>query len=370
MKKLEKLQEYLKKNQIQVAIINNPAHLYYLSGFSGSNGFLLVKPDNAFFFTDPRYEVNAQSELSPEFTLQIIQQSILDSIIDFLKEHSVTKLAITGNEISYANILRIKDKLKKLHIIEIAQFIDDLVNPKNEDQITGVLNSLSIAEDGLEATISKIPLLKKEIDFSRELQMQLLKNGAYEMAFSPIVAWDSNSAEPHHKTGETMFIGQGKLLIDVGAVFDGFYSDITRMVFLGEPDAYFKSIYEIVRSAKNMVIDAIKPGIKVRLLAKIIHDYFNKKSVDKYIGHYFGHGIGRKPHEPPIISLNSDAVLDEFSVINIEPGLYINGWGGVRIEDTILVEKDGANILNRMSDQLISLRIPVSNKSIRERSLV
>ncbi len=366
MKKLTILQNYLEKNQIKFAIINNPAHLYYLSGFSGSNGFLLIKSDKAYFFTDPRYAINAKSELSDSFTIKIIHESILDSIISFLEKHSVTKLAITGKGISYAYILRITEKLKNIDIIEIEEFVDKLVNPKNEDQIMGVSNSLAIAEDGIEATIAKIPSLTNEIDFSRELQMQLLKKGAYEMAFSPIVAWEANSAEPHHKTTETLFIGQGKLLIDVGAVYDGFYSDITRIVYLGEPDPYFKSIYEIVRTAKNRVIEAIKPGVKVNSLAKIIYNYFAKKSVDKFIGHYFGHGIGRKAHEPPLLALSSNETLEENSVITVEPGLYINGWGGVRIEDTILVEKDGANVLNRMSDQFISLRIPTTRKTTRE----
>lgn len=370
MEKLKKLQKYLEQKQVHVAIINNPAHLYYLSGFSGSNGFLLVQPDNAYFYTDPRYAINAKSELPDKFKINIIQGSILDSIISFLVKHSVKTLAITEKEMSYAYILRLKERLKNIEIVEIEKIVDDLVNPKNEDQIMGVCNSLSIAEDGLEATIAKIQTLTREIDFSRELQMQLLKKGAFEIAFPPIVAWEANSAEPHHKTSDTLFLGQGKLLIDTGAVYDGFYSDITRMVYLGEPDPYFKRIYEIVRTAKNKVIDEIKPGVKVNKLAKIIYDYFVKKSVDKFIGHYFGHGIGRKAHEPPLLSLNSEETLKENSIIMVEPGLYINGWGGVRIEDTVLVEKDGANILNRMNDQFVSLRLPASQKKTRERQLV
>jgi len=370
MNKLEELQQYLKYSEIHVAIINNPAHLYYLSGFSGSNGFLLLKPDNAYFFTDPRYTVNTESELPPKFKIQIIQQSILESIITFLKDNSVSKLAITGNEISHSYIVRIKDQLKNLQIVDIAKFIDNLVISKNRDQLEGITKSLTIAEDGLESTISKISGISNEIDFSRELQIQLLHKGAFEMAFSPIVAWDVNSVEPHHKTGHTMLIGPGKLLVDVGAVYNGFYSDLTRMVYIGEPDAYFKSIYEIVRSAKNMVIDAIKPGIKVGELAQIIYNYFSKKSVEKFIGHYFGHGIGRKPHEPPIISLNSDDILVENSVIVIEPGLYVNNWGGIRIEDTVLVERNGARILNRLSDQYIALRMPMSKKSLHRKSMV
>ncbi len=370
MKKLEKLQKYLAQKQINVAIINNPAHLYYLSGFSGSKGFLLVKPDSAYFFTDPRYAINAKSDLSDEFNINIIQGSILESIISFLKKHNVKKMAITEKEISYAYILKLQERIINIEIAEIEAFVDKLVNPKTEDQIMGITNSLSIAEDGLEATIAKIQTISKEIDFSRELQMQLLQKGAFEVAFSPIIAWEANSAEPHHKTNDTLFLGQGKLLIDIGAVYNGFYSDITRMVYLGEPDAYFKSVYEIVRTAKNRVIDAIKPGVQVKKLAKIIYDYFEKKSVEKFIGHYFGHGIGRKAHEPPLLALNSEETLDENSVITVEPGLYIDGWGGVRIEDTVLVEKDGAVVLNRMSDQFISLRLPVSQKKFRERQLV
>lgn len=364
--KLNKLQDYLRKKNIQIAIINNPTHVFYFSGYSGGNGFLIVEADQVHFFTDPRYSIKAQKELTDKFSIKIIDGSVQDSIISFLQNKSVSNLAVTTTEISFSFISRIKEKLNNLDIIKIDEFVYGIVNPKEEDQIMGITNSLIITEEGLEKTIAGIRNLSNEIEFSRELQIQLLKRGAHEIAFSPIVAWEANSAEPHHKTNDTHFIGRGKLLIDIGAIHDGYYSDITRMVYIGEPEPYFRSLYEIVRTAKNKTIDAIRPGIKVSFLAQIVYDYFKEKNVDKYIGHYFGHGIGRKSHEPPIISLNSKETIIENSVIIIEPGLYINGWGGIRIEDTVLVEKDGATVLNRTSDQYISLRLPASGKSARE----
>ena len=147
-------------------------------------------------------------------------------------------------------------------------------------------------------------------------------------------------------------------------------STSTLVIFTSGSDFWKEFRIPVIIKSRIIIIDEIHLLSNPGRMAKIIYDYFVEKSVEKFIGHYFGHGIGRKAHEPPLLALNSKQTLEENSVITVEPGLYIDGWGGVRIEDTVLVEKDGANILNRMSDQFISLRIPTTQKKFRERRLV
>ena len=356
MNRIQLLKQKISEYNIDALLITEPSQVFYLANFTGSFGILLILADSTYFLTDKRYTDRCHTELNKDIKIEIFQHSYFDVLVNMLTRLSIKKLAILENYNSYSGIAELQKRCPSLTICPLEQKFISIIYQKTEDEIIGLTHSLTIAEQGIEETIAKLDDIETEIEFYREIQIQILKKNADDIAFSPVIAWEANSAYPHHQANETIIIGSGKLLVDIGAVHNGFYSDITRMIILGEPDVYFTKLYDIVRSAKNYAIESIKPGVKITDVVNKVKEYFTKKGVLKYNLHSLGHGIGRTIHEYPKLSNDTDIIFEEGNVITIEPGIYINGWGGIRVEDTVAVENHGANILNTLSDNPISLQ--------------
>ena len=364
MNRITLIKQRIRENNIDALLITDPSQIFYLVNFTGSSGILLILPDLVHFFTDHRYLDLCIRELDKEIQVNIIENSYLDTLAVKCNQLAIKKLAILENYSNYNTIIELQKRISSIKIYPVEQKIISLIYQKTEDEIIGLTHSLSIAEQGIEEIITKLDDIETELQFYREIQIQILRKNADEIAFSPIIAWEANSAYPHHQADETIIIGSGKLLIDVGAVYNGFYSDITRMVILGEPDNYLNKLYDIVKSAKNYAIESIRPGVKISDVVTKVMEYFTKKGVIKKFLHSLGHGIGRTIHEYPRLSVDNQMVFEEGYVVTVEPGIYIEGWGGIRIEDTVAVENHGATILNTLNDNPISLQVRTGRRQL------
>jgi Xaa-Pro aminopeptidase len=357
MNRIRPINRLISQRNLDAVLITDPSQLFYLIHFTGTSGVLLILTDSIYFLTDKRYMDRCANEIMKDIHVEIYQDNRMDTLISIFNKLAIKKLAILENFITYSLIDNLQKSLPVLKIFPMEQALIPFIVRKTKKEIIELTDSLKIVEQGMEQTIAKLNEIETENEFSQKLQVQILMKGADENAFPPIIAWERNSAYPHYKTGNEMIRGQGKLLIDAGAIYHGFCSDITRMVYLGEPDEFFKKVYEMVRSAKNYAIEAIKPGVKIVDVVKIVCEYFSRQGMIKNYLHALGHGIGRTVHEFPRLSNNDDIYFEEGYVVTVEPGLYLEGWGGIRIEDTISVEKEQAIRLNTLNDHYFLLDV-------------
>jgi len=356
MTKLAEIQALITRKNLDAIYLTGSASVYYLFQKPDLPADIIVTGGDVTLLVSKMYAAQLRPEDRP-FSFKIIELDRMRELGEILKSRSVRKLGVPAGEFSLAAMKAVSGSNPQTDISDVSRYLYPILLRKSDDDVMSMLESLRIAETSMEQTIAHLSYLHSEAEIARDVQIQFFRNGAQGIAFEPVVAWEANSANPHHvPQEETKLSGAGKLLIDTGARFGGFNSDITRMIFIGEPDPDFLHLYELVRTAKNKAIEAIKPGVALKQIFHAAFDYFEGKRVAKYFSHSLGHGIGRNTHEYPTISSAGEAAVEENFVLTVEPGLYIPGWGGIRLEDTELVKAEGAEVLNESDDNLIALR--------------
>ncbi|MBM3707645.1 MAG: aminopeptidase P family protein [Actinobacteria bacterium] len=368
-KRIQKLRKKLDEINIKNYLIFKDENIFYLTGFySKDSGSILVVTDKEIYLLIHfiYYELAKKtSSISSSNIIQYIsdRHTYLESIFKYL---GYKIIAAEGNNISYENFLKISKTAKKQKKIlkNLPGIVEEMRAVKDESEILKIQNCCSITDKIMknlfEMNISK---LKKytEIELSYFIENEMVKMKSTGSSFEFVVASNENSSLPHHNASHKK-IDDGILLIDAGCRFENYCSDITRTVFLGK-DGYsgkniknkfspgkniriknnikIKEIYDIVLQAQLKALDACRAGITCRELDSVARKYIKKKGYGKNFGHGLGHGIGLEVHENPKISFSDNSVLGENMVITIEPGIYLEGIGGVRIEDMVIVKKNG-----------------------------
>ncbi len=356
MTKLTEIRALLSRKNLDAIYLTGSAAVYYLFRKPNLPADIIVTAGEVTLLVSKMFAAQLHPEDEP-FSFKIIEHDRMRELAEYLQKRSVCKLGVTAGEFSLAVLKAVSGSNPQIDISDISRHLYPILLRKSDDDVMAMLESLRIAEISMEQTIAHLSNLHSEAEIARDIQIQFFRNGAQGIAFEPVIAWEANSAHPHHlPQEETKLSGAGKLLIDAGAGYGGFCSDITRMIYIGQPDTDFLHLYELVRTAKNKAVEAIKPGVALKQIFQIAFDYFDDNRVAKYFSHSLGHGIGRNTHEYPVISTAGEAPVDENFVLTVEPGLYIPGWGGIRLEDTVLVRADGAEVLNESDDNLIALR--------------
>lgn len=363
MSKIKYIKQILEKEKLDGVIISTVSHINYLTGFSNFSkdereAYLLITAKENFIFTDGRYTEAVKKQVKDFKLIEISSQNPLKKILKILS----SKLHIYNVGIDEENLTVKEYKMINLifkNIIPLKSFY--IRSVKTSDEIEKIKKACQIADQGFKYLLTKIKLGVSEKDLAFELEFFIRKKGTH-LSFNPIIAFSNNSSVPHHQTGEAILrkkMGEF-ILIDMGVKYDGYCSDMTRTLFFGKATDKQKEIYKIVLEAQKIAIKFIETCLKnnkkirAKEVDKIAREYIKKVGYPT-IPHSLGHGIGLEVHEAPSLSPKSKHELKEGMVFSIEPGIYLEGFGGVRIEDLFVIEKNNLRQLTKSPKHLTEL---------------
>jgi len=356
-KRLARLRTQLEDRSIDTFLVLQGENRRYLSGFTGedgqfneSAGALLITPDRQILATDSRYETQAQIE-TPEFEIYRYNEGLASALPEILKMLRTERLGFESTRLPYLQFQKFQEHLKKealtASLVPFEDLVEELRMKKEPREIEAIQKSLALCESVFETILNTLSVGTSEKKLAWAIEKGLREAGADSIAFPPIVAAGENAALPHAIPTDQP-VGQGEpILFDWGARLNGYCSDISRTIVLGSPDDTFKKVYQVVQDAQSMAIEAIKPGVSTQSVDKIARDHIIAKGFGDYFGHGLGHGVGLATHEKPNLSPIRPMNLEVGMVTTIEPGIYMPGWGGVRLENMVVVKEDGAVVLNK-----------------------
>jgi len=341
----------LSEPKLDAFFISNPHNVRYLTGFTGSNGALLLYKDGrATFYTDPRYTVQSRSQVSCRIT--IAKGALTLAVLADIRRKSLKRVGFEQDDLTVSRFEAMKKELPVRATLEpVSGVIEKLRMVKDEGEIERIRASVVANSSALERALRRLRPSITEAEFAAEIDYQNRKLGAEAPAFDTIVAAGNRAALPHAHPGVAK-IEPGMLLIDMGAFREGYASDMTRMVHLGAASARYKKAYRAVLEAQMAAVDRVRAGVRTAAVDRAARAVLKTYGLDREFVHSTGHGLGLEIHETPRIGRRDKTRLEAGMAITIEPGVYIEGWGGIRIEDTVLVTATGCEVLTPTTKDL------------------
>jgi Xaa-Pro aminopeptidase len=334
------------------------ANIRYVSGFTGGDSYVLFTTKKRFFITDSRYTEQAEQEC---FGFEIVEHrgnspGLEETVARLCSEYHIKKIGFEQNFVTYEIYEKLSRALKeKTDLVPTSGMVEEARLVKDEGEIALIRKAAEIADETFTYVLGLIKPGIKEKDIEIELEYQMKKNGASGTAFPTIVASGPRGSLPHALPSQRI-IKQGDFItLDFGAVYQGYCSDITRTVCVGEPNQKQKEIYHIVKKAQEKGLQSLRAGIMGKDADKLVRNVIEKAGYGSYFGHGLGHGVGLEIHEEPFLNKRSEKVLTSGAVVTVEPGIYLPNWGGLRIEDTVLVTQKGCETLTHSPKELIVL---------------
>lgn len=353
-KRLEKFLSKFESLGIDGAFVFKDENRNYLSGFTGDDSFLFITKEKSYFITDSRYTEQAQNEVVG-FEVVEYKPPIHDFVSSLVEKHNVKRLGVEEDKLSFSDYIIYKEKLNGVELVQLEQTIEKIRMIKDAEEIKLIETAASIADKAFEHILGFIKVGMTEIEVALELEFFMKKLGASALSFPTIVASGNRSSLPHGTASEKVINEGDFITLDFGCVYKGYCSDMTRTIVLGKANEKQKEIYNTVLEANEAALKAVKPGISCAALDKIARDIIVERGYGERFGHGLGHGVGREVHELPYVNARSKFDLEPGMVITDEPGIYIPGFGGVRIEELVLVTEDGYRVLSKSPKHLIEL---------------
>lgn len=352
-KRIERLRKVMQEQHLPAVLITNAYNRTYVSGFTGSSGYVLITLDRAILLTDFRYMTQAPQQ-AKLFEVVEHKVKVMDAVIELLNQQGITQLGFEQGDVSYGDFLSYQAALPGIELLPTAKLVEGIRMVKDDAELQIMQEAADLADQTFSHILSYIKPGVKELDIALEIEMFIRKNGGTSTSFETIVASGERSALPHGKASDRVLQINEFVKLDFGAYYKGYCSDITRTVMLGKPTDKHKEIYDIVLEAQLHCLANLKPGIAGREGDAFARDVIVKHGYGDYFGHGTGHGLGMEVHESPRLSKTEDTILTPGMVVTVEPGIYLPGFGGVRIEDDAVITDTGIKILtNSTKDFLI-----------------
>ena len=351
--RISSIRRYLDGYGIEAIIFLGLANIRYLAGFTGSDGALVLSREKGWFLTDSRYTTQASLEV---IGLEVVEYRVKkEGLASLLTAESMRKVGFEAEHTSVSFAQALGETLPGTELLPVGIELDDIRLVKGANELLLLEKSAVIASEALLGIKELIRPGVREREIALELEFAMKRGGAEEKAFDFIVASGVRGALPHGKASDKLIESGELVTIDFGAVYCGYHSDETVTVAVAKTDSKQREIYSIVKDAHDKALEAVKPGISLKELDCIARDFIAEKGYSDYFGHGLGHGVGLEVHERPVVSPRSEQTAEEGMVFTIEPGIYIPDWGGVRIEDTVVVTNDGFRLLTRVPKALMVL---------------
>lgn len=353
------LRAQLAQEKVEGVIVSHLENLRYLSGFTGSNGLVIVTPGEALFLTDGRYTLQAAQEV-PGFERIILPQgsNLAEAAGNQIKNLAAKRIAFEEAHLSVKAFETLKTAMPDaVQLIGKSDLVEALRQVKDADEIAAIRRAVALADACFDhlRQVTKPGVTERELAW--EIEVFLRGRGAQRLAFESIVASGPHGALPHARPSERRLGESGGpefVVFDYGAEVDGYCSDITRTLLVnGAPGPRHREVYAAVARAQQAALDAIRPGKKGREVDQVARDVLDAAGLGEHFTHSLGHSLGRVTHDGPAFSRSSELTLAPGMVLTVEPGVYIEGWGGVRIEDDIVVTETGCDILTQSTKELV-----------------
>ena len=351
--RLNNLRREMVNFSIKGFLITSNKNCQYISGFSGSNGYIFVTQYESYLFTDSRYISTARIQMDDWIVLPITRNysclsETLSKVNDISQSDNDFTLGFESAHISFDEYTKLKNEIGDIVSLEpITSLVESMRSIKDLEELTLLNDSVKLADSIIQEVLSNIKPGISEVEISHMIDSLVVNSSADGTAFPSIVATGLNSASPHHAPTDEKVKTGDSVLVDMGVLYKGYRSDISRTIFVGEMEQKFSEIYSIVLEAQMITCCAAIPGITGQNLDKTAREFIISKGYGDYFIHGLGHGIGLDIHEKPMIVSSSQDILDVGSVFTLEPGIYIPDWGGVRIEDIFIMEENGPKRLSR-----------------------
>lgn len=327
----------------------------WLSGFSGSSGLVLLTPGRSLFVTDSRYATQAEAECAG-LAVQILKTGSPEEICTIVAECGARSVGFEADQLTHATYNRYVRLLDgAIQVVATDGLIASLRMKKDAEEIVATREACAVADAAFAHILPYIRPGVSEHTVMLELESYMRRESGAEIAFDTIVASGPRSALPHGKAAQRILEAGDLVTLDYGARLHGYCSDITRTVVLGPASAKQRNVYETVLEAQTKAIEVCRPGLLGRDVDLVARDHIRSAGYGEYFGHGLGHSLGRVVHDGPGFSPRSETILDEGMILTVEPGIYIPGWGGVRIEHDILITRDGHEVLTSAPTSLIEL---------------
>lgn len=349
MERITRIRERLQAEGADVFLVSSAVNRRYLTGFTGSAGLVWISGTRQALLTDFRYVEQVKAECPDWELIQI--ENYNESLKKLIEDDGVKKIAFEKDYVTVKQIEEWREKLSP-QFLGVSGWAEELRMIKSEAEIENIKRAAKIADDAFAELLPKIRSGVTELDIALELEFLMRKRGASAMSFDPIVASGPRSALPHARPTDRVFSVGDFVVFDFGCVVNGYCSDMTRTIVIGEPEEQHLLIYDLVLKAQLTSLEAVGPGKTGAEIDAIARDIIGEMGYGEYFGHGLGHSLGLEVHENPRLSKTDQTVLQPGMLVTVEPGVYIPGFGGVRIEDLVLVTEGGHEVLSSTFKEL------------------
>ena len=348
--KLAKLRELLAEKELDALFITSGYNRRYMTGFTGTAGAAIISKDDAVFITDFRYMEQAAAQIK-DFRIVQHEKTIIEEVAKQVEQMKVERLGFEKEDLTFGMYELYKSQVSA-ELIPTAGLVEKLRIIKTPEELEVLKQAAKIADDAFTHICGFIKAGMTELEVSNELEFFMRKQGATSSSFDTIVASGVRGALPHGVATDKKIQSGELVTLDYGALYNGYISDITRTVAVGEPSEKMREVYEITLAAQKLAVEGIKPGMTGIQADAIARDYIASKGYGEAFGHSTGHGIGLEVHEAPGLSFRSETVLEPNMTVTAEPGIYLPGIGGVRIEDDLVITENGCERLTHCTKEL------------------
>jgi Xaa-Pro aminopeptidase len=346
--RLTKLRDNLAAEGLDAILITQPENRRYLSGFTGSAGVLVISADEAIIATDFRYYEQVEKQ-APDFRLAKITDKFETLLPELVQQVGAKRVGFESAHLTVDQHQQWQEVADGFELVPTKELVEGIRVVKDEDELGKIRKAIALADEAMAHVVGFIEPGMTEKEVGWELEVFMRTHGAEKLAFDLIVGSGPNGAMPHATVSERVIQAGEPIVVDLGAMIDGYNSDLTRTICAGRPDDKFKEIYDIVLKAQLAAEQSIRPGMTGKQADDIARQVIEEAGYGENYGHGLGHGVGLAVHEKPEVGRLSEDVLEPGMVFTVEPGIYLPGWGGVRIEDIVVMREDGVEVLTQAS---------------------
>jgi len=355
--RLTKLRETLTTEGLDAILITQPENRRYLSGFTGSTGVLLISQEQTVLATDFRYYEQVEKQ-APDFRLAKVTDKFKTLLPELVQQVGAKRVGFESAHLTvdqrqqWQEVAEGAVSTSKFELAPTTELVKQIRAIKDEDELSKIRKAIALADQAIAHIARFVEPGMTEKEVAWELEVFMRTRGAEKLAFDLIVGSGPNGAMPHATVSERLIQAGEPIVIDMGAVIDGYNSDLTRTICAGRPNDKFREIHAIVLEAQLTAERNIRPGMQGKQADAIARKVIEEAGYGENYGHGLGHGVGLAVHEKPGVGRLSEDVLEPGMVLTIEPGIYLPGWGGVRIEDIVVMREDGVEVLTQASKEL------------------
>jgi Xaa-Pro aminopeptidase len=347
--RVERLRALMEARRVPSLLVTNLVHVRYLTGFTGSAGLALFGPHHAVLWVDPRYTLQACEQACG---VEVIEErkGLLKGSAGWLGKHAVRELGYEASNLTCAQFQQLRTEAgRTIRLRPAGDLIEELRVTKDRGEVEAMRSAGQITAGVFEDLLTRIKPGVQERDLAAEIEYRMRQRGAEGAAFETIVASGPRAAYPHARSSSKLLQEEELVIFDLGAIFNGYTADMTRTVFLGEPSRRVRRLYAAVLKAQREAVECVQVGIKAGDVDATARRVLAERGLARHFTHSTGHGVGLEVHERPRLAKGERTRLRAGSVVTVEPGVYLEGFGGIRVEDTVLVGPNGPEILTPAS---------------------